>query len=127
MLEPSPNQTCRFAEIRPDAVVGIVLNVNAMNIAQNLSLWLSLVRSTEGAGVKVEVPAALQSRHSDTSQELLGKFSVINSLQDAGKSQEWDGGEYCGRGDNMGEELTEDLQVVWATGRGSGEGAVVGK
>jgi hypothetical protein len=70
---------------RPDAVVGIVLNVNAMNIAQNLSLWLSLVRSTEGAGVKVEVPAALQSRHSDTSQELLGKFSVINSLQDAGK------------------------------------------
>jgi hypothetical protein len=88
MLELSPNQTCRFAEIRPDAVVGIVPNMNAMNIAQNLGLWLSLVRNIEGAGAKVEVPgseAALRARHSDTSQELLRKFSVFTSLQDVGK------------------------------------------
>lgn len=69
-------------------MVGIVPNVNAMDIAQNLGLRLSLVRSIEGAGVKVEVQgseAALRARHSDTSQELLRKFSVFPSLQDAGK------------------------------------------
>jgi hypothetical protein len=88
MLELSPNQTCQLAEIRPDAVVGIVPNMNAMNIAQNLGLWLSLVRSIEGAGAKVEVlgsETALRARHSDTSQELLRKFSVFTSLQDVGK------------------------------------------
>jgi hypothetical protein len=36
-------------------MVGIVPNVDAMKIAQNLGLWLSLVRSIEGAGAKVEV------------------------------------------------------------------------
>lgn len=51
-------------------------------------MWLSLVCSIESAGAKVEVPgseAVLRARHSDTSQELLGKFSVFTSLQDAGK------------------------------------------
>jgi len=39
------------------------------------------------AGAKVEVAgseAALRARQSDTSQELLGKFSVFTGLQDAG-------------------------------------------
>lgn len=61
----------------------------------------------------------LRARHSDTSQELLGKFLVFTSLRDAGKARNVGGDEYCGRGDNMGEGLTRDLQVVWATGRGA--------
>ena len=46
------------------------------------------MRSIEGAGAKVEVPgseAVLRARHSDTSQELLRKFSVFTSLQGTGK------------------------------------------
>lgn len=46
------------------------------------------MRSIEGAGANVEVvgsEAALRAQHSDTSQELLGKFSAFTSLQDAGK------------------------------------------
>ena len=88
MLELSANQTWRFAEIGPDAVVGFVPNGNAMNIAQNLGLWLSLVRSIERPGAEVVFPGsehAWKALHSDTSQDLLGKFALFTSLQDLGE------------------------------------------
>lgn len=76
--------TWRFAEVRPDAVVGFVPNGNPMNIAQNLGLWLSLVREIEGEAAEVVFPGsenAYRAKHSDSSQDLVGRFTVHVSLQ----------------------------------------------
>jgi nucleoside-diphosphate-sugar epimerase len=74
----------RFAEIRPDAVVGFVPAGNPMNIAQNLGLWLSLVKEIDGEDAEVVFPGsrkAYTAKHSDTSQDLVGRFTIHASLQ----------------------------------------------
>lgn len=84
MVKVQSGTSWRFDEIRPDAVVGFVPNGNAMNIAQNLGLWLSLVRDVEGPGAEVGFPGsekAWRALHSDTSQDLLGRFTLFLSLQ----------------------------------------------
>lgn len=83
-LRKKSNGTWRFAEVRPDAVVGFVPAGNPMNIAQNLGLWLALCKELHGEGAEVVFPGSAKAYtawHSDTSQDLVGRFAVHVSLQ----------------------------------------------
>jgi hypothetical protein len=74
----------RFVEIRPNAVVGFVPAGNPINIAQNLGLWLSLVKEVDGEDGEMVFPGsqnAYTSKHSDTSQDLVGRFTIHATLQ----------------------------------------------
>ncbi|KAI9807972.1 MAG: hypothetical protein M1825_005279 [Sarcosagium campestre] len=72
-----------FTEIRPDAIIGFVPNNNAMNLAQCLGLFLALYRSVEGQDATVPYPGGdeeYESVHSDTSQDILARFTIFASL-----------------------------------------------
>ncbi|RDW77831.1 hypothetical protein BP6252_05884 [Coleophoma cylindrospora] len=81
----------KFADIRPDAIVGFVPNHNPMNIAEPIGLYLSLWKSLESSP---EVPfpgneSAYTHFHSDCSQDLVAKLHIFASLhpdKSAGKS-----------------------------------------
>jgi hypothetical protein len=130
MVELSAGQPWRFAEIRPDAVVGFVPNGNAMNIAQNLGLWLSLVRSIEGEGAEAVFPGsevAWRALHSDSSQDLTGRFAIFASLQNEDRVG-------SGAVVNIADGVTtwerdwpEICKWFGLTGVGPTEGAVTGK
>jgi hypothetical protein len=130
MVELSAGQPWRLAEIRPGPVVGFVPNGNAMNIARNLGLWLSLVRSIEGESAEVVFlgsEIAWRALHSDSSQDLVGQFAAFASFQDERR---------VGNGTvvNIADGMTtweEDWPEIgnWfgLTGVGPREGAITGK
>jgi hypothetical protein len=72
----------RFADIRPDAIVGFVPNHNAMNIAEPIALYCSLWRSLEVSD-KIPFPgtmATYTSLHSDCSQDVVARMHIFASL-----------------------------------------------
>jgi hypothetical protein len=118
----------RFAEVRPDAVIGFVPKGNPMNIAQNLGLWLSLVKDIQGDGAEVVFPGswkAYTAKHSDSSQMLVGRFVVQVSLQTEGTD-----GQIFNIADGMStweEDWPRICALFKLNGVGPKEGVVTGK
>ncbi|KAF4765281.1 hypothetical protein N7455_003995 [Penicillium solitum] len=83
MTERSKGKSWKWADIRPDAIVGFVPQNNAMGIAQALAVFLSLYRYVHGDGAKVPFPgdlASFKAKHTDTSQDILTRFTIFVSL-----------------------------------------------
>lgn len=79
----SQDKTWTWCEVRPDLVVGFVPNDNAHCLAQTLAIYLSLYREVNGKNSKVPWPGTAKSYKvlsSQTSQDMLAKFSVWASL-----------------------------------------------
>lgn len=106
MNERKKDKSWKWADIRPDAIVGFVPQNNAMGIAQALAVFLSLYRYVHGHGAKVPFPgdwASFKAKHTDTSQEILARFTIFVSLN-PGKTN--------GRAFNIG---NSDECVSWET------------
>ena len=76
-------QTWTFCETRPDLIIGYAPRSNGMGMAQALALWLAMYASFEGQGSEVVFPgseAAWTHLHSDTSQDVLARFTIHASL-----------------------------------------------
>ncbi|KAH7354988.1 hypothetical protein BKA65DRAFT_581662 [Rhexocercosporidium sp. MPI-PUGE-AT-0058] len=72
----------KFADIRPDAIVGFVPNHNPMNLAEPLALYLSLWKSLSPTKT-VPFPGSAESyKHtqSNISSDQLGRFHIFASL-----------------------------------------------
>jgi nucleoside-diphosphate-sugar epimerase len=103
--ELSAGQNWDFVEVRPDGVVGYVPNGNAMNLAESIGLFLALYASLEGKGAEVPFPgneASWSAKHTDTAQDLLGRFHIWASLNPD---------KTAGRAFNVGDEVGP---ITWA-------------
>ncbi|UPK89983.1 hypothetical protein LCI18_000918 [Fusarium solani-melongenae] len=72
-----------FSEIRPDGIVGFAPGSNAMNMAQGIAIYLTMVKEVNGAGAKVPFPGyehGYHSTHSDTFQDILSKMEIYAAL-----------------------------------------------
>ncbi|CZR63447.1 uncharacterized protein PAC_13344 [Phialocephala subalpina] len=72
----------KFADIRPNAIVGFVPSHNPMNIAEPLALYLSLLKSVNPT-LSVPFPGTKESYthlQSNCSSDQLGRFHVYDSL-----------------------------------------------
>ncbi|KAK4545423.1 hypothetical protein LTR36_002773 [Oleoguttula mirabilis] len=72
----------KYADIRPDAIIGFVPNHNAMNLAEPIALYCSLWKSLETSD---EIPfpgttTTYTSLHSDCSQDLVARIHIFASL-----------------------------------------------
>jgi hypothetical protein len=68
-----------------------------MNIAHNLGLWLSLIRSIEGLGAEVAFQVVNWHR------EPRSDWKIRRLRQFARRQEEWDYCQYCGQGYAVGE------------------------
>ena len=97
-----------FCEIRPDVIVGFTPQGNAMNFAQAVAIWLSLVRDIEGESSEVPFPGnekAWKARHTDSSQDVLARSHIHLSLK---------GGESVnGKSFNIADGNTVTWEHVW--------------
>ncbi|KAF8855381.1 hypothetical protein BDZ45DRAFT_793509 [Acephala macrosclerotiorum] len=78
----SEGKSWKFADIRPDAIVGFVPNHNPMKIAEPLALYLSLWKSLS-PNLPVLFPGTAEShthQQSNISSDQLGRFHVYVSL-----------------------------------------------
>jgi hypothetical protein len=74
----------KWAEIRPDLIIGHTPRSNGMGFAQALGVFLSMYAFVEGKGKEVKFPGAdevWRGRRTDSSQDLIGRFSVWVSLR----------------------------------------------
>ncbi|PQE20569.1 3-oxo-Delta(45)-steroid 5-beta-reductase protein [Rutstroemia sp. NJR-2017a BBW] len=74
----------KWAEIRPDLIIGHTPRSNGMGFAQALGVFLSMYAFVEAKGKEVKFPGAEEvwkGRRTDSSQDLVGRFSVWVSLQ----------------------------------------------
>lgn len=90
----SKGKAWTWCEVRPDLVVGFVPNNNSHCLAQSLGIYLSLYCHVNGKGSKVPWPGTAKSYQvlsSQTSQDILAKFSIWASLrpQVAGQGEAW--------------------------------------
>ncbi|KAM3086304.1 hypothetical protein ACMFMG_000440 [Clarireedia jacksonii] len=75
----------KWAEIRPDLIIGHTPRSNGMGFAQALGIFLSMYAFFEGKGKEVKFPGAEEvwkGRRTDSTQDLVGRFSVWVSLQE---------------------------------------------
>ena len=73
----------KFAEVRPDVIVGFVPTTNFMNAALGLALYLSLYREVHGDGAEAVFPGTQTSwtnLHTDTFQDVLAKMELFVAL-----------------------------------------------
>ncbi|KAI9045668.1 uncharacterized protein KD926_008086 [Aspergillus affinis] len=106
MNERNKGKSWKWADIRPDAIVGFVPQNNALGIAQALAVFLSLYRYVHGDGAKVPFPgdsASFKAKHTDTSQEILARFTIFVNLGPEKRN---------GRAYNIG---NSDKYVSWET------------
>ncbi|KAE9371307.1 hypothetical protein N431DRAFT_545584 [Stipitochalara longipes BDJ] len=78
----SEGKSWKFADIRPDAIVGFVPNHNPMNLAEPLALYASLWKSLSSS-TKIPFPGTLESYmhlQSNISSDQLGRFHIYASL-----------------------------------------------
>ncbi|KAL7919088.1 hypothetical protein ACQKWADRAFT_330032 [Trichoderma austrokoningii] len=78
----SAGKNWKFADIRPDAVIGFVPNNNAMNLAEPLGLYLSLWKSFSPSA-EVPFPGSEEAWtriHTDVSSSQLARFHIYVSI-----------------------------------------------
>jgi nucleoside-diphosphate-sugar epimerase len=118
----------QWTDIRPDAVIGFVPNGNAMDLVGGLAAWLSLYRWVHGEGAEVVFPGnevVWGSKHTDTSQQILGKSHLYALVS----------GKASGKAVNVGDGTTSWSEGLWADicawfglkGVGPQEGVVTGE
>ncbi|TVY82657.1 Short chain dehydrogenase sirQ [Lachnellula suecica] len=82
LAELAKGKAWKFADVRPDAIVGFVPNHNPMNIAEPLALYLSLWKSLRPHD-PVPFPGTAESYthgQSNISSDQLGRFHIYVSL-----------------------------------------------
>jgi len=82
LAQLAKGKTWKFADIRPDAIVGFVPNHNAMNIAEPIALYCSLWESLGGSN-KIPFPGTqptYTTLHSDCSQDVVARMHIWASL-----------------------------------------------
>ncbi|KAK5109709.1 hypothetical protein LTR85_002287 [Meristemomyces frigidus] len=72
----------KYADIRPDAIIGFVPNHNAMNLAEPIALYCSLWKSL-GPSNEIPFPGTSETYstlHSDCSQDVVARVHIFASL-----------------------------------------------